>query len=193
VRDGKLVEEPFDFSHSNYLSVGTLQGILRNVLFPHAASPGGRFGLTEDDYRFLYAHMSMLPRESAEPAYPDRETYSDSYVKYFLFGDSKAPIPSHIRIFNKVGEAYGYLIDDAYVADFDAGVEFLLTAVIQVNADQIYNDDLYEYEEVGRPFLARLGRAVYEHELLNARAPTGALTRRCPLCTAESASLGRSA
>ena len=177
VRDGKLVLEPFDFSHSNYLSVRTLQGVLRSVLFPEAAPRKERFRLTEDDCRFLYTYMSMLPRESVEPAYPDREEYYDSYGKYFLFGDSKAPIPSHIRIFNKVGEAYGYLIDDAYVVDFDAGVEFLLTAVILVNADGIFNDDKYEYDEIGLPFLARLGRAVYEHELRRERPRRPDLSR----------------
>jgi beta-lactamase family protein len=177
LRDGKLVLEPFDFSHSNYLSVRTLQGVLKSVLFPEAVPDGERFHLTEDDYRFLYTSLSMLPRESAEPAYPDREEYWDSYGKYFLFGDSKAPIPSHVRIFNKVGEAYGYLIDDAYVVDFDAGVEFLLTAVILVNADGIFNDDKYEYDEIGLPFLARLGRAVYEHELRRERPRRPDLTR----------------
>jgi hypothetical protein len=177
IREGRLVEEPLDFSHSNYLSVQTLQGILRSVLFPEAVSPGERFHLTEDDYRFLYTSMSMLPRESVEPAYPDRGEHFDAYVKYFLFGDSKAAIPSRIRVFNKVGEAYGYLIDDAYVVDFEAGVEFLLTAVLQVNADQVYNDDAYEYEEVGRPFLARLGQAVYEYECARPRPRRPDLTR----------------
>jgi hypothetical protein len=177
IRDGRLVEEPLDFSHSNYLSARTLQGILKSVLFPEAVSLDERFHLTEDDYRFLYTCMSMLPRESTEPAYPDRGEYHDSYVKYFLFGNSKAPIPSRFRVFNKVGEAYGYLIDDAYVVDFDAGVEFLLTAVLQVNANQIYNDDAYEYEEVGRPFLARLGQAVYEYERARPRPKRPDLTR----------------
>jgi hypothetical protein len=177
IRDGKLVEEPLDFSHSNYLSVPTLQGVLKSVLFPDAVPPEERFRLTEDDHAFLCRTMSMLPRESTEPAYPDREEYFDSYVKYFLYGDSKAPIPPHIRIFNKVGQAYGYLIDDAYVVDFDAGVEFLLTAVILVNADQVFNDDAYEYEETGIPFLARLGRAVYEHELRRARPRRPDLSR----------------
>ena len=51
------------------------------------------------------------------------------------------------------------------MVDFDAGVEFLLTAVIQVNRNRIYNDDSYEYDEVGFPFLANLGRAVMEYEL----------------------------
>ena len=121
--------------------------------------------------------MSMLPRESTEPAYPDRDEHPDSYVKFFLFGDSKERIPSRIRVFNKVGDAYGYLIDDAYVVDFEAGVEFLLTAVIHVNADQVFNDDAYEYDEIGMPFLARLGRAVYEHELRRERPRRPDLSR----------------
>jgi hypothetical protein len=108
--------------------------------------------------------MSMPPRESLEPAYPDRETHPDGYVKFFLFGNTAAPIPEGIRVFNKVGQAYGYLIDNAYVVDFDAGVEFLLTAAIQVNRNRIYNDDNYEYDEVGFPFLANLGRAVLQYE-----------------------------
>jgi len=35
----------------------------------------------------------MLPRESDYPRYKER----DSYVKYFLFGDSKDTIPDHLR------------------------------------------------------------------------------------------------
>lgn len=177
IRHGTLLRQPMDFSRSNYISVPSQQGILKALLFPEAVSAEERFHLTEDDSRFLYASMSMLPRESTEPAYPDREEHPDSYVKFFLFGDSKEPLPSNIRIFNKVGEAYGYLSDNAYVVDFETGVEFLLTAVIQVNANQIYNDDTYEYDEVGMPFLARLGRAVYEHERRRQRPRAPDLSR----------------
>jgi hypothetical protein len=119
----------------------------------------------------------MLPRESLQPAYPDRETYPDSYGKLFIFGDSREPIPSHVRVFNKVGQAYGYLIDNAYIVDFEVGVEFLLTAVVQVNRNRIYNDDHYEYEEVGVPFLAGLGRAVYRYELQRERPRRPDLSR----------------
>jgi len=147
------------------------------VLFPDWVSPAGRFHLEDDDYRFLYSAMSTLPRESLEPSYADREHYPDFYVKFLLFGGSKEPIPARFRVFNKVGEAYGYLIDDAYIVDFEAGVEFLLTAVIHTNANGIFNDDTYETETVGLPFLAHLGRAVYEHELARARPRRPDLTR----------------
>jgi predicted alpha/beta superfamily hydrolase len=136
---------------------------LQTVLFPEAVKPQQKFLLREDDYKFLHKAMSMLPRESAYPEYDTMEYY-DSYVKYFLFGDAKQPMPPHIRIFNKVGQAYGYLIDNAYIADFANKIEFLLTAMIYVNEDQIFNDDKYEYETVGIPFLANLGRIIHEYE-----------------------------
>ena len=44
-------------------------------------------------------------------------------------------------------------------------VEFMVSATILVNQDGIFNDDAYEYDEVGIPFLAALGRALYEFEL----------------------------
>jgi len=44
-------------------------------------------------------------------------------------------------------------------------VEFLLSAVIYVNEDEIFNDDKYEYDEIGLPFLANLGRVIYKYEL----------------------------
>ena len=164
IKNGELVKQPIDFSYSNYISVRSLQGILRTVLFPESVAPEQRFHLTAEDYRFLYKYMSMLPRECDIASIRNDTTCYDSYVKFFIFGDSKKTIPPNIRIFNKSGQAYGYLIDNAYIVDFDRKIEFLLTAVLQVNENQIYNDDVYEYDEIGIPFLAELGRAIYKYE-----------------------------
>ena len=35
--------------------------------------------------------------------------------------------------------------------------------------DVVYNDDRYEYDSVGFPFLKNLGFAIYEHELKRSR------------------------
>ena len=164
ISNGKLIEERIDFSNSNYISLESLQGILRSVIFPDAVPAARRFDLSADEYRFLYRYMAMRPRESDIADYLDEASYSDGYVKFLMVGESKARIPAHIRIFSKSGMAYGYLIDNAYIVDFDNGIEFLLSAVVQVNANQIYNDDTYEYNQLGIPFLAALGRAVYEIE-----------------------------
>ena len=161
-----LVNEPKGFGENNTLSVRILQDILKSVIFPEAVPENQRFNLTDEDYRFLYQYMSQLPRETTYPDYAadTNENYYDSYSKFFLFGDSQETIPDNIRVFNKIGMAYGYLTDNAYVVDFENNVEFLLTAVIYVNDNQIFNDDQYEYEETGLPFLAELGRAILAYE-----------------------------
>ena len=158
-----LVKEPYDFSAKNYISLEALTEILKTVIFPETRSTETRFNLTDDDYKFLYKYMSMFPRESKHPSYDS--TYYDSYVKYFLFGDSHEPIKNNIRVFDKVGLAYGYLTDVAYIVDFENNVEFMLSAVILVNKDKIFNDDVYEYDEIGKLFLANLGRVIYNYEL----------------------------
>jgi hypothetical protein len=165
IKGDSLINQPIDFSFSNYISIESLQRVLKAVFFPEALPEKQKFNLTEDDYHFLYKYMSMLPRESTYPAYHDTSEYQDNYVKYFMSGDSGKNIPGHIRIFSKSGQAYGYLIDNAYIVDFEKKIEFLLTAVIQVNENQIYNDDTYEYEEVGIPFLANLGKVIYQFEI----------------------------
>jgi hypothetical protein len=167
-RNDSLINEPKDFSNSNYISLADLHGIIKRVIFPETFSESERFNLTEEDYKFIYKYMSMFPRENQFPKYNSSE-YWDSYVKFFMFGDAKDSLNGDIRIFNKVGEAYGYLIDNAYVIDFKNNIEFLLSAVIYVNEDQIFNDDKYEYDQIGFPFLSNLGKVIYDHELKRKR------------------------
>ncbi len=162
----KLVNEPFDFTFKNHFALEDQQRILRAVLFPEATPAEEQFDLTTSDYDFLYRYMSMSPLESRSPRYPDADSAGawDSYCKFLIFGNSKEPMPKNIRIFNKVGDAYGFLIDNAYVVDFERGVEFLLSATIYCNSDEIFNDDKYDYQTTGFPFMADLGKAIYEYE-----------------------------
>ncbi len=161
-KDEQLVNEPFDFSQKNYVSLQDFHDMLKAVMFPEAVPAAQRFDLLEEDYRFLYQVMSERPRESQFPSYQE----PDHYCKFFIYGDGKDEdrIPPNVRIFNKVGWAYGFLTDVAYIVDFETGVEFFLAATIHVNEDGVFNDDNYEYETVGMPFMANLGRVVFEHE-----------------------------
>jgi hypothetical protein len=157
----KLVHEPFNFSMKNRLALTDLHSIIQSLIFPEAVPRKQRFNLTEDDYRLLYTYMSMYPHESAFPSYDSN--YNDAYVKFLLYG-AKDSVNPNIRIFNKVGDAYGFLIDAAYIVDYENNIEFLLSAVIHCNPDGIYNDDKYEYDKVGFPFMKHLGETIYEYE-----------------------------
>jgi len=163
--DGERLERPKDFSGKNAYGLIDQHEFIRSLVFPDSAKPYRRLDISEDDYRFLYRYMSMYPGESGIDAYSDPGEYPDGYVKFLMFGGDAKTIPDHIRIFNKPGDAYGFLTDVAYIVDFKNNVEFILAATIYTNENQTFNDDHYEYKEVGLPFMKNLGQAIYEIEL----------------------------
>ncbi len=160
-KDDSLYREPFDFSFKNYYPVNTQHNVLKRVIFPELFDMDERFDISEEQRRFLLEAMNTLPRNAGY----DPEEFYDGYCKFFIYGDTHDAIPEHIKIYNKVGFAYGTLTDCAYITDTKNDVEFMLTATILVNNDQIFNDDQYEYDEIGIPFLAALGREIYILEL----------------------------
>lgn len=170
-RDEKLINQPMDFTTHNNAPLEDLQQIMQSVLFHQYTPAKKRFGLADDDYRFLFQYMSELPFESAYPKY-DTTEFFDSYTKFFFFRDGKQKIPEHIRVFNKAGWSYGFLTDIAYVVDFKNNVEFMLTGNIYVNSDGVLNDDKYEYEETGYPFFKEVGNIIYDYELKRDRKYT---------------------
>jgi hypothetical protein len=92
-------------------------------------------------------------------------------MKYFMGLDSGTyTMPDNIRIFNKVGQAYGFMTDCSYVMDTLNKVEFFLSCSMYLNADGILNDGVYEYDQIGFPFFHNLFNAVYQAELSRPKA-----------------------
>lgn len=166
-RGDSLISEPMNFARQNTIPLQELQQMLQAIMFPSSVPAGKRFGLTKNDYAFLWQYLSQYPSETPYPKY-DTAQYYDSYVKFF-FTDSTHRMPPGIRVFNKVGWAYGFLTDVSYVADFAHQVEYMLAATVYVNKNETLNDDKYEYETVGIPFLRQLGQTIYNYELQRPR------------------------
>ncbi|MFD2585348.1 serine hydrolase [Croceitalea marina] len=163
--EDSLYKEPFDFSLKNFYAIPAQHKLLKKIIFPNHFPEKERFNLSENQYAFLLKAMSDLPKVTGY----DKTEYYDSYVKFFMYGDSKEPIPDYIKIYNKVGYAYGTLTDCAYIKDTKNKVDFMLSATILVNKDGVFNDNVYEYDEIGIPFLAQLGRELYNIELKRKR------------------------
>ncbi|MBV9962216.1 MAG: serine hydrolase [Parafilimonas sp.] len=157
-----LINEPIDFTRVNNLPLEDLQRILQTILFPLSVPAKQRFNLTKEDYNFLKQYLSQYPSETNYPKY-DTSQYYNSYVKFF-FQNNSHTMPANVRVFNKVGWAYGFLTDASYIVDFKNNVEFMLAATIYVNSDEVLNDDKYDYETVGHPFLYQLGQTIYNYE-----------------------------
>nr|WP_315155098.1 serine hydrolase [uncultured Flavobacterium sp.] len=154
----QIIPTPFDFSAKNYYPLEILHNTLKRVVFPEAFQEKERFKLSEKSREFILFSMQNLPKNAGY----DPKEYFDGYCKFFMFGDSKETIPDHIKIYNKVGEAYGTLTDCAYIIDSKNNIEFLVSATILVNKNKIFNDGIYEYDSIGFPFLAELGRQLYQ-------------------------------
>ena len=166
-RSGEKVNEPFDFTLHNRLSLGEMANMLLSIMIPEAFDPKQRFLLPETSLQFLRYWLSAFPSETDEPKY-DTTIFYDSYVKFF-FRDSTHKMPASVRVFNKVGWAYGFLTDVSYVIDVEKGIEYLLAATVYVNSDEVLNDGAYDYESMGWPYMLQLGQAIHRYELQRTR------------------------
>jgi len=162
IEKGEIIHEKMDFSQNNYASILALSQILERLIFPEIFNTNKQFELNPEDYEFLKYWMSRNPTEIKIPFY-NRDKYFDSYCKFFIYGDTEGLMNDEIRIYNKVGLAYGTTTDVAYIRD-KKGIEFLLSATILTNENEIFNDNKYEIDDLGIPFLAALGREIYQLE-----------------------------
>lgn len=164
MNDAGVVEDrPLDFSLKNTYPLEAQHVFLQRLMLPEAFPLKDCFQISQADYSFLYRYMSMYPTESKNPAYKNEFA---TYCKFLYYGSEKnAALNPKIRIFNKVGDAYGFLLDNAYIVDFEKKVEFIVTAVLLCNEDEIFNDEKYDYDTIGFPFYKNLGQVMYDYEV----------------------------
>lgn len=163
LRNGTVIHEPMDFTYHNAFPLKDQHQLLRRLFFPNESENSEPLRLTPEDREFVIKVMGQFPRECHDSPDAGLRELPDAYVKNFLTW-CDTPIRPSLRCYNKGGEAYGYLTDNAYIVDRELDVEFFLAAAIHTNANQIYNDDTYEYDTIGKPFLAALGKAIYHYE-----------------------------
>ena len=157
--DGVIAPGPHDFSFGNFMPLAELHQMLVAFVFPEAVHASQRWKIPPGWREDILLEMGRFPRESTDPVYPSPEYY-DAYAKFFVIGGSRQNAADGYRAYGKIGQAYGYLTDSSYLVDKNTGSECFLSAVIHCNPDGIYNDDKYDYEETGLPFLSALGKAV---------------------------------
>lgn len=161
---GRLIRRPYDFTTANQLPLLAATDLLRRLLFPESVPNAHRLQIAPADYTLLRVSLHATPRGSGFRPY-QHSAYFDAYKKYLYYGrNSQAAADSTLRIYNVVGMSHGFLSDVAYFADQAHQSEFMLSAVLYVNADGIINDAAYEYENIGLPFLAQLGQAFRRYE-----------------------------
>lgn len=161
--DGRIEAGPHDFSYANFMPLADSFGMLQAFVMPETVPASRRWRIDEPLRAQLLQALALRPRDSDDPRY-DEAQYPDGYARWFVVGDGTARYPDGLRVLGKTGMAYGHLSEVAYMRDEASGAEWCLAAAIRADRDGIYNDDHYDYDDVGLPFLAALGRAVRDVE-----------------------------
>jgi len=156
---GQLIPGPKAFDEKNAYPLEAQLAFLQSLYLPETVPPTQRLALPKGDRRWFLERFGQLAPRSGYEAYA---ALPEGYVKFLAFGGRAPTLPEDLVIFNKVGDAYGFLTDVAYFVERSTQTEFLLAATVYVNANGIFNDDRYEYETLGLPFLEALGQQLLE-------------------------------
>ncbi len=155
---GKKVEGPMSFAPKNAIDLRDLQDVLVAVVRPDIATGKRGFPeLTVAQRAFVAQSLGQLPRESQDPSF---EGVADHHCKFVLRGARRVVAAEHLRVYDKIGRAYGFSTENAYIEDTRTGRGFFLAIVLYTNPDGILNDDRYAYEELADPVLDAIGEVV---------------------------------
>jgi hypothetical protein len=161
--DGEIKNESLDFSSKNRSSLTDMHNIMKNLIYPEISI--SKFNLNVEDYDFLRYWMSRFTYEDLGTKYIGDDKFFNSYNKFFIHGTDSILKNTDVRVYNKIGQAYGTSTDSAYIKNYKEDVEFFLTATIYTNRNKIINDNIYEYGDTAIPFLSKLSNALYENLL----------------------------
>lgn len=160
----KVVDGPMLFDTKNRISLTDLQDMHVMILRPEIDLGKPGLPLTPEARSFLKDTMSEYAADSKNPKYDD-EHAADDYVRFILHGLMRVAPKDEWTIYDKVGLAYGFTIENAYVVHRPSGKSFFLTATIYTNEDGILNDDRYDYDSIAFPFWKDLGEVIARHVL----------------------------
>ena len=159
--EGEILDHSLDFTSKNRSSLTDLHNIIKNIIYPEITL--SKFNLNVEDYDFLRYWMSRFTYEDLGNKYIGDNKYFNSYNKFFIHGTDTVLKKSNVRVYNKIGQAYGTSTDNAYIKNYSKDVEFFLTATIYTNENEIINDNIYEYDDIAIPFLSKLSLALYKY------------------------------
>lgn len=161
--NGQRIEKPMSFASKNAVKLKDLQDTLVRIMRPELLPAGTKKDpMRADDLAYLRQTLGTLPSESGLAGF-ERNVVADYQLIPFLRGIERVRPRGKFEIHSKVGQAFGFLIGNAYIVDKDTGRAFFLVAAIYANKDEVLNDDEYDYDDVAFPALADVAEAFCRH------------------------------
>jgi hypothetical protein len=155
-----LIPKPKSFKYHNFVDIRDVHDMMISLNYPNLTKRT-RFNITENQRKTIIKCLQTSPLHPNTVEYSDTAIFYPNYLRFTLFGRDKKITYPNIEYFNKSAMAYGFLGDCCYLKDTANDVEFYLSIYMYVNKDEILNDNKYDYDEIGVPFMKRLGEIIY--------------------------------
>lgn len=153
MQGNRRIEGAKDFTTSNSAPLRALHEMMLALMRPKLVAANQRFQISERARQFLLTGMRLNPAESK---YSNATEAKLDRTFFRMLGVGDGQWPKDLLVENKVGWAYGYLSDMAHLKQ--GGRECFVSCKMYLNRDGVLNDGRYEYESIGRPAMAEIGR-----------------------------------
>lgn len=155
-----LILKPKSFKFHNYVDIRDVHDMMISLKYPNLLNRTP-FNITENQRNQIIGFLKMSPLHPNIAEYSDTSIFHPNFLRFILFGRDKNISYPNIEYYNKSAMAYGSLADCCYLKDSTNNVEFFLSIYMYLNYDGVLNDDVYEYESIGLPFMKRFGELIY--------------------------------
>jgi hypothetical protein len=170
---GTKISRPMNFTNKNRVSLYDLQRAMaatNGVTIPHEqCSAFELHTFIEADWLARLKHLTRERPSDLQRPVLDPDIYIDSRFKPMLPGLARSGWSNRELIYsNKGGGAYGFVIENAFVALAKPGTEpdskrcvgFLLSGGVYANENGVINDNQYQYSTISKPVLSGIGYAL---------------------------------
>jgi hypothetical protein len=143
-----------NFSDHNYIELQELHDLIVDI------STGNKTKkyLGEQAFRQLLFLMSTTPDKLG-----DMKTYR-GITKFLYFGENNINVNEFDNIIslNIIGQAYGFMLESAYLCNLETGAEVIISVRGYFNKNDILGDDIYEYKTIGYPAFRHIARVLLD-------------------------------
>jgi hypothetical protein len=160
-RGGVQIGAPMALRGKNFIRLRDLLDLVAMIVRPDIDLHLPGLDLQDENRALLIAAMTDDPSASDNPRF-DPERFDDDWPHFFRPGLERIAPKSEWRVSNKIGLAYGFSSEAAYIEHLPSGRAFLLAACIYTNDNATLNDGIYEYDLAHRA-LADIAAAAARH------------------------------
>ena len=155
-----LIPQPKNFKFHNYVDIRDVHDMMISLNYPSLLKRTP-FNISDYQRKTIIKFLQTSPLHPNTTEYSDTSIFHPNYLRFTIFGRDKNITYPEIEYYNKSAMAYGFLGDCCYLKDTINDVEFYLTIYMYVNKDEILNDNKYEYDSIGVPFMRKFGELIY--------------------------------